>query len=366
MKEQPKRPSGAARAERLKKTRSMRLKLTLFAFAVITLSCLITVAIYYVILKVFGKTPIVITLTVNPIFAAVVLLAACSLIATILFGWLSKYYLRPIKKLIHATREIGKGNFAIRVGSNEKHPVSEMQQLLENFDRMTEELGGIELFRNDFINHFSHEFKTPIVSIRGFAKELQRTDLLPEERMEYARIIEEESTRLAKLSSGILELSKLEHQTILADRSVFDLDEQIRRCILALESEWTAGEIEILPELVEVAYESSEELLSLVWRNLISNAVKFTPAGGSVTVKMAVWSDHISVTVEDTGIGMTEAVMEHIFEKFYQGDPSHSKQGYGVGLATVRRALDLCGGKIEVRSQVGNGSAFTVTLPIET
>ena len=270
-----------------------------------------------------------------------------------------------MRKLINATREVRRGNFNVRVTVKEKHPISEMEVLIENFNQMTRELGSIELFRNDFINSFSHEFKTPIVSIRGFARELQRDGISEEQRREYARIIEEESDRLVRLSSNVLELSKLEHQRIVSGHSRFYLDEQIRQCILSFEAEWMQKEIEIQPELEELSFYSNEEMLSLVWRNLIGNAIKFTPKGGLIRVELRVEGATAVVSVTDNGIGMSEDVRAHIFEKFYQGDPSHHKKGYGIGLAIVWRIVKLCRGSITVESEPGKGSAFRVCLPIE-
>jgi len=225
------------------------------------------------------------------------------------------------------------------------------------------ELDGIELFRNDFINNFSHEFKTPIISIRGFAKELQYGDPDPAQRQEYAKIIAEEADRLAKLSTNVLELSKLENQQIITNRTKFYLDEQLRQCILLHESEWSRKNIEIIPELAEVRIESNEEILSHVWMNLIHNAIKFTSENGTVTVTLTAGETHATVRISDTGIGMSEEVRAHVFEKFYQGDASHHRSGYGIGLTMAHRAATLCGGTITVESTPGVGSTFTVVLP---
>ena len=241
--------------------------------------------------------------------------------------------------------------------------VTEVGELIDNFNDMVRELDGIELFRSDFINNFSHEFKTPIVSIRGFAKELQQGDLSEEERQEYARIIAEEAGRLAKLSTDVLELSKLENQQIVGDKTAFYLDEQLRQCILRQEPLWTAKQLEILPELDAVRFCFNEEMLAHVWTNLLSNAIKFTPEGGTVRVVLLDEGESVLVRVEDTGIGMTPDVQAHIFEKFYQGDPSHHQKGYGIGLSLVDRIVRLGGGTVTVESEVGKGTTFSVRLP---
>ena len=175
--------------------------------------------------------------------------------------------------------------------------------------------------------------------------------------------IEEESDRLARLSSNVLTLSKLENQQIVTGQTEFYLDEQIRQCILTQESDWTAKELEIIPELEPLLYYGNEEMLALIWRNLLGNAIKFTPRGGCIRITMSVGSNDVTVSVEDNGIGMSDAVRTRIFEKFYQGDTSHAHAGYGIGLALVGRVLQLVGGTVQVESEEGKGSRFTVVLP---
>lgn len=342
---------------------SVQLKLTLFAFLIIVSSCAITVLVYFILLVIFNRVGLQELVTVNPFIVAVILLATCGLIATLLFAWLSRVYLRPMQQLIDATKEVKRGNFAVRVHHKDKRPVTEMEELVDNFNGMVEELGSIEMFRNDFINNFSHEFKTPIVSICGFAKEMQFEGVSDEQKMEYARIIEGESDRLAKLSSSVLELSRLENQRIVTNRTEFYLDEQIRQTILLFEKEWSEREIEILPELEECVVCFDEEMMALVWNNLISNAIKFTPDGGTVSVRMSLGEQTVTVEVEDNGIGMSEEVRRHVFEKFFQGDPSRGRKGYGIGLAIVNRIVTLCQGQVEVESEENVGSVFRVTLP---
>ena len=343
---------------------TLRWRLTLFVFLILIVSGVTTGFVYTLLLLLFRFHPIVIALTVNPYSLIITLLCICSVIGTILSGFLGKYYLRPLKQLIRATEQVKKGDFKVQV-ERQNNPNSEMGALITSFNEMVRELDGIEMFRNDFINNFSHEFKTPIVSIRGFAKELQAGDLTEEQRAEYAKIIAEESDRLARLSISVLELSKLENQQIVTDKTAFFLDEQLRQAILRLEPIWTEKNIEIIPELEEVRFYSNEELLSHIWDNLLSNALKFTPTGGCVRVELCADEKNVTVRSADTGIGMTEEVKSHIFEKFYQGDPSHSGGGYGVGLPMVARVVSLCGGSIEVESQPEKGSTFTVILPRE-
>lgn len=349
---------------RWRRLNTLRLRLTFFVFFILLVSGTATMLVFALLLYAFRFHPLVIALTVNPYTLIIALLCMCSVIATALSGFFGKYYLRPLKDLSDATKQVQKGNFKVQI-ENAKEPISEMDELISNFNEMVRELDGIELFRNDFINNFSHEFKTPIVSIRGFAKELQFGDLTEEQRSEYAKIIAEESDRLSKLSISVLELSKLETQQIVTNKTEFYLDEQLRQSILMQEPVWTEKNIEIIPELEEVCFYSNEELLCHIWNNLISNALKFTPNGGEVRVDLRADEKKVTVCVSDTGIGMTDEVKQHIFEKFYQGDPSHHGLGYGIGLTTVARVVKLCNGRIEVESEPGKGSTFTVILPRE-
>lgn len=344
---------------------TMRWKLMLFVLGIVVVSAVLTALLSVIVFMLFDKLPFVVAMKLNPYIFLGILLCTCSLISIPLSVAFGKYYLRPMKDLIAATKEVKKGNFEVRVKSDDmsSRPLSEMDILIEDFNDMVQELGGIEMFRNDFINNFSHEFKTPIVSIRGFARELQHGDLNEEERREYAKIIAEESDRLAKLSTSVLELSKLENQQIVTDKTEFDLDEQIRQCILLQESVWSEKQIDMVPELEKVKFVGNEEMLNRVWANLISNAIKFTPIGGIVTVRLTQAENAVTVSVSDTGIGMSEETQGHIFEKFYQGDKSHARAGYGIGLTVVGRVVALCNGNITVESRLGEGSTFTVTLP---
>jgi signal transduction histidine kinase len=275
-----------------------------------------------------------------------------------------KIPLTPVNQLIDALNSLAAGNFKTRLSYKKplaNHPT--IQEATESFNKLAKELENTEMLRSDFINNFSHEFKTPIVSIRGFAKELRQGNLDEEQQQEYAKIIEEESDRLAKLSINVLELSRLENQQIVTDRTAFFLDEQLRQSILLCEAAWSEKEIEMVPELDEVRYFGNEELLAHIWNNLLTNAIKFTPPRGTVRVCLSTNEKSVTVTVSDTGEGMTPEVMAHIFEKFYQGDSSHHKSGYGIGLTMAHRAATLCGGSIAVQSTKGQGSTFTVTLP---
>lgn len=358
------REGHSERRETIHAWSTLRWRLIGFVFLIMLSSGILALGVYLLLGALFARFPFFEQLMFNPYSLLIVILLICSVIGTVLAAIFGFYYLRPMKRLIHAVGEVKKGNFKVQV--EEMNPESEMGKLVSDFNGMVRELDGIELFRNDFINNFSHEFKTPIVSVRGFARELLHGDLTDAEREEYLRIIVEESDRLARLSTSVLELSKLENREIVTGKSDFYLDEQLRQCILLLESSWTEKELEMIPELEEVRVWANEEIFAHIWNNLLSNAIKFTPNGGTVRVTLKADAEEVCVTVEDTGIGMTDEVREHIFEKFYQGDSSHSKGGYGIGLAMAESAVRLSGGRITVESELGQGSRFTVTLPRKT
>ena len=283
------------------------------------------------------------------------------LLAMMLLTLWSGRTLRPLKQLTNATKQVRKGDFSVRIP--EQPGQSELSQLIVSFNLMVEELEHNEIFRNDFINNFSHEFKTPIVSIRGFARELYNEDLTEEQRREYIDIIIAESDRLAGMSANVLLLSKLENQTIVTDKTRFSLDEQLRSEILLLEGAWVKKDLCISPELESIEYEGSAELLSHVWRNLLNNAIKFAPDHSELRINLRREERQIVVEVIDEGPGMDEETAARIFDKFYQGDTSHKSEGNGLGLSIAKRSVVLCGGTIDVKSAPNQGCVFTVRLP---
>lgn len=341
----------------MKNRHSLRTLLVTMVFFIMLLSSLLTGSSYIVLLA-FGIIPLpFITQMTRPLF----LLGVSSFLGTIMSMIISARFLRPIHDLVSATRQVSQGDFSVRV--EEGNSIDEIDELQRSFNDMAAELGGIEMFREDFINNFSHEFKTPIVSIRGFARQLQREDLTDEQRREYAGIIAEESDRLANLASSILLLSKLENQNIVTDRKPFRVDEEVRKSLLLLEKEWTAKELDLQLELEEITINDNAELLTHIWRNLIGNAIKFSPQGGALCIVLRREGKSVVFSVRDEGIGMDEETQKHIFDKFYQGDASHGMKGYGLGLALVRRIVTICGGTVDVHSALGQGSEFIVTIP---
>jgi signal transduction histidine kinase len=296
----------------------------------------------------------------NLLFQLFVLFGLCILLGTALTAFLSKKALDPIRKVITATHQVAQGNFNVQVNIK---GIEELEELSSSFNTMTHELSSIETLRSDFVNNFSHEFKTPIVSIRGFAKLLKENNLTEEEKQEYLDIIIMESNRLAELSTNVLNLSKYESTKIITDAAQFRLDEQIRKVIVLMEPKWSAKDIFINVELDNVIYFGNEDLVQQIWLNLLDNAIKFSYPKTSIDINLTNLDNSIRFDIYDKGPGMEEQTKAHIFDKFYQGDTSHSKAGNGLGLALVKRIVELCNGKIEVESQPGKGSKFTVHLP---
>jgi signal transduction histidine kinase len=228
---------------------------------------------------------------------------------------------------------------------------------------MAIELSGIETLRGDFISNVSHEFKTPLASIQGFAKLLQDETISDDERREYTQIIINETGRLSKLTSDILRLSKLENQSTIVNRTRFSIDEQIRKILVVLEPEWTKKDIELNLALDDVFYYGNEELMAQIWQNVINNAIKFTPEKGQISIRLFRTEKNITARISDDGPSIPPEVAEHIFDKFYQGDNSRKTEGNGLGLALVKRIVDLCGGKIYVENLYEGGVCFVIELP---
>ena len=275
----------------------------------------------------------------------------------------TKFPLKPIRNLIDSMDRLASGDFKTRVNVGpimKRYP--SFVVVSESFNKMAEQLENTEMLRSDFINNFSHEFKTPIVSIAGFAKLLRRGNLPPEEQQEYLKIIEEESMRLSYMATNVLNLTKVENQTILSDISEYNLSEQIRSCILLLENKWGKKDLELQLEFGEHTIRANEEQLKQVWINLLDNAIKFAPEGHTVQVSITEQGNKLTVSVRNTGSEIAPEHQKKIFHKFYQADESHADEGNGIGLAIVKKIAQLHQGSADVES--GNGvTNFTVTLP---
>ena len=290
------------------------------------------------------------------------------LLLTLLFGTIDHIRRkimvdRPVQIITQATEQIMQGDFSVRVRPMHGAGMEGFNQIGMAINAMAQELSGTETLRTDFIANVSHELKTPLAVMGNYAAMLQRPGITEDEKNEYAKAISEAARKLAQLITNILKLNKLENQQIFPQPKEFDLSEQLCECLLVFEDAWEAKNLEIETDIQEdVRIKSDPELLSLVWNNLISNAVKFTPDGGRIGLSLKTQGSSVVVQVRDTGCGMKPEVGQHIFEKFYQGDTSHATQGNGLGLALVKRVIDILNGEIGVQSVYGEGSTFTVKI----
>lgn len=274
-------------------------------------------------------------------------------------------YEEPMHKLAEATGHVANGDFSVYVPAfHTQDKWDYLDVMIMDFNKMVEELGSIETLKTDFVSNVSHEMKTPIAIIKNYAELLKTGHVTEEQRKEYAVSIEGVTVRLSNLISNILKLNKLENKSIVPEAEAYDVCRQLCDCILQFEEAWDEKEIELETEMQDVAMvEADASLLELVWNNLLSNAIKFSNPGGTVNVKQTSEENFVKISVSDTGCGMNKDIMNHIFDKFYQGDTSHSKEGNGLGLALVKRVIELMDGDIQVFSEPGRGSTFLVTLP---
>lgn len=335
---------------------SIRLSLVFFFLALMAGSALVTAGIGLIIYQIFPSVA-----SHTQVWYFIIALLFAVLLGVVLAAATSKLWLKTTDDLSDAVEQVSRGNYHVKV--SDKGHRGEFGDLIRAFNNMTEELSHVELFRNDFINYFSHEFKTPIVSIRGFARQLESPNLTEEEKKEYTQIIIDECDRLTRLSTNILLLSRFENQQIVTSITTFSLDEQIRHTLVLLEKEWSRKQINLVLELDEVSYTTNEEMLSIVWMNLLSNAIKYSHDGGKVEVVCDDDGENVHVVISDEGIGISEEDQKHIFDKFFQADSSRKGAGNGLGLALVKRIVELLGGTVRVSSRMGQGASFAVTLP---
>ena len=271
---------------------------------------------------------------------------------------------RPVRRILDGMEKIVEGDFSTRIPYLQgEDSGNEYDDIIKGLNHMAEELSGVETLRTDFISNVSHELKTPLAVIQNYGTILQNPDLSEKEQMEYAKAITEQTRKLSALITNILKLNRLENQQIFPEKQDYNLSEQICECLLGFEQAWEKKNLEIETDIDEdVMVCQDAELLSLVWNNLFSNAVKFCKEEGTVSVSVKKEKDGVLVSVSDEGCGISPEVGAHIFEKFYQGDTSHATQGNGLGLALVKRVIDIVGGEIHVQSVLGKGSTFLVRL----
>jgi len=283
-------------------------------------------------------------------------------IGSILILLASRYIVKPLQQLTRATRRMAKGDFSVSLHTKRN---DEIGQLTNSFNIMAQELGELEAIRKQFVSDVSHEIQSPLTSIKGFTQALKHKDLDEASRLRLLNIIEEESDRLSRLSSNLLQLSTLEYEHLQLHPEKFSLDEQLRKTVIALEPQWSAQKVNVELELPPVHIIADEDRLSQIWSNLLSNSIKFTGPGGRVAITAAEEGGQIKVEISDNGVGVPEEEQRNMFKPFYKVDKARDRKvgGSGIGLSIVKRIVDLHQGRIEVSSQPGMGTAVTVWLP---
>ena len=339
----------------------LALLVSLFVFAIIAVAAILAIAIIYFLLNI----GVIDSIEGQPKFSDIVIfMSLISMVIGFLITMLtSKITLKPFNCIIDQLNRLSKGEFKARLEFGKPigvHPT--FREIETSFNRAAKELEQTEVLRNDFINNFSHEFKTPIVSIAGFAKLLRHGNLTEEQKQEYLSIIEEESLRLSYMATNVLNLTKVENQTILTDVSKFNLSEQIRSAILLLADKWSQKNLSMDIDFGEHLIYANEELLKQIWINLLDNAIKFSEPNDKISVKILEDKEETFVAISNPGKSIPPENLSRIFNKFYQADESHSSEGNGIGLAIVKKVVDLHNGQVSVESN-GGTTTFTVKLP---
>ena len=351
--------------------KTLRRSMVWLVFQILLGAFFLTFLMMFLLAKLFPDTYM--HWILRPLLLIAIALVVCTVVGNVLAFFLTKLYLRPINELMAATKAVAAGDYSVRVASQKRpvditdihSPRNEFDDFVDSFNKMAESLSSVEMLRTDFINTISHEFKTPVVSIRGFAKLLQNPHITEEQRKLYTDTIIQQSQELSTMSSNILLLSRYERTEALTGQILYPLDEQLRDAIRLQSKDWLDKDITLEGHLAAVTYYGNPDIMAHVWSNLLSNAIKFTPEKGSIHVCLTQEENTVTVRFRDNGIGMDENAISHIYEKFYQADPSRRSQGNGLGLSIVNRIVTLCGGTISVVSKPGEGTEFTIVLPRE-
>ncbi len=350
--------------EKMTKKRQSFFNVGLILTVGILLLLLVSIGLGWIILVVLTNNNILKPDAGMNLFSGAIIISLVSLVLGTVFTTLyTSRIFDPFRKLTYAMHELSEGNFDTRIDFRFPFLSRDSRELSESFNYMAAQLGSVELLRSDFISDFSHEFKTPIASLKGFARILKNPDLSEKERNEYLDIIIAEADRLSVLSQNVLMLNKLNNQDKLENVEEFDLDEQIRSAIILLQNDWSEKNIQLDIELDDCRFVGNAELLNLCWINLINNAIKFSHENGVISISLTDNPDSVKFVVKDNGIGMSETDQAKIFDKFFQADSSHSTKGNGIGLTLVAKIVELHQGLITVESKLNMGSTFTVSLP---
>ena len=343
-----------------------RVALTILVTVCVVLTLLLAVGIAFLIashLLIKDMIPSAIPDTAKYKSALIFMMITTMVVGIIITAFLSRNLLIYVNRIINRMNRLASGDYSARLNYGKPiclHPT--VIEIMSSFNRMAEELEKTETVRMDFINNLSHEFKTPIVSIAGFAKMLKKENLTEEQRREYLDIIEEEAKRLADMATNVLNMTKIENQTILTDVTRFNLSEQIRSSVLLLEEKWARKNLEFDLDFEEYEIEANEELLKEVWINLVDNAIKFSPENEEINIKIQKFEEKYRIFISNKGEEITEENQKKLFYKFYQADESHATEGNGIGLAIVKRVVELHKGSVKVDCQNGR-ITFVVILP---
>lgn len=276
--------------------------------------------------------------------------------------YLSRVVIRPLSELKTLTAEVARGNFEVKIKTDDI-PKNEFGEFFEDFNTMVTELKKNEMLKSDFISNVSHEFKTPLSIIQGYATLLQDENISEDDRIKYSQTIFEATEKLTILVNDILKISKIDNRKVTIETSTYQLDEQIRECILSFEELWSNKNIDLNIEMEEITINADKNLLSNVWNNLINNAIKFSNTGGKIDINLTLKDGNVIFSIKDYGCGIKQEDIPYIFDKFYQADKSHASKGNGLGLPLAKKIVELSSGNIEVNSVINEGSEFIVTIP---
>lgn len=340
------------RDQRSKKI-SLRWQLTLFVSSELVACVLLALGLYYLLKDVIPIKP--------SMLLFVVLIVVSLAIGALITSFVAKFFFDPIHKLSNKMDQVASGDFTVRL--DDHSPSNEIMEVYSGFNMMVSQLQATEILQSDFVSNVSHEFKTPINAIQGYSTLLQSCDALSEDQQKYLDKILFNTQRLSHLVDGVLLLSKIENQTIPAKSNQYQLDEQIRQSIVALEALWEKQETNFDIDLECIQYTGNEMLMHHVWNNLINNAIKFSPKGSTVTIRLSKEDNNAVFTIDNMGEPLSDDVIRHLFDKFYQADSSHKAEGNGLGLALVKRILDFSEDEITAEN-IPSGCRFTVTLKL--
>jgi signal transduction histidine kinase len=343
---------------------SLRIHFALMAIATLCFSCIISYIVVKSGVKLFYNGDVTIQVAILMCFLACIM---TMVLGGILLWIGTAHFIRPIIEISNAVKKISEGDFTVKIKRNEKlrgnyNYSNEIDELAENFNKMSAELNGMDYMRKDFMSNVSHEVKTPVASITGFTEILMDGGLSEEEEKEYLGYVYNESVRLSKLCENMLSLSRLDNQSIVNKNKEFSLDEQLRKCIIMLSEKWTDRENYFDLQLEKVTIKSNYDLLYQVWTNLIDNSIKYSRPKSTIKVRLICMGDSAEVTIDDEGIGIPKEKMDRIFEKFYQCEESHKNLGNGLGLSIVKRILELLGCEISYESKIDKGTKMTILI----